>query len=337
MTVRVAVVGLGTMGRHHVRVLDEMEPVELVGVADANAQALARATQRRDYHGYTSLAELLEREQPELVVIAVPTSLHCEAAVMAMQAGAHVLVEKPIASSIPEARQIVAASKRYKRRIAVGHIERFNPAVVALKQRLDQEELGRVFRLNARRIGPFPVRIRDVGVVIDLATHDIDIARYLLASEPTRIYAETAQRIHTDHEDMLAALLRFEDGVVAQLDVNWLTPTKVREVSVTGERGMFQVNYLTQELVLYENNDADLANMDPISGVTEGRMLRFRIEPKEPLRAELENVVHSVAADCEPLVGPTAAFAALEIAETIVKAARAGTVVQMRHKLAATA
>jgi UDP-N-acetylglucosamine 3-dehydrogenase len=337
MTVRVAVIGLGTMGRHHVRVLDQMDEVALVGVADASAAALARATQRRDYHGYTNFREMLIRERPELVIVAVPTSLHREVALTAMQSGAHVLIEKPIASTVVEARQLVAASKRYNRRIAVGHIERFNPAIVALKQRLHEGQLGRVFRLHARRMSPFPARISDVGVVIDLATHDIDIARYLLGSEPIRIFAEASQRIHTGHEDMVAALLRFEDGVVAQLDVNWLTPTKIRELTVTGERGMFVVNYLTQELLLYENNDAEADSLDPIVGVTEGRMVRFKVDTKEPLRAELENVVHSVAADQDPLVGPADAYAALEIAQAIVRSARDATVVRLRRQLAETA
>jgi UDP-N-acetylglucosamine 3-dehydrogenase len=337
MTVRVAVIGLGTMGRHHVRVLDQMDEVALVGVADSSAAALARATQRRDYHGYTNFREMLIRERPDLVIVVVPTSLHREVALAAMQSGAHVLIEKPIASTLAEARQLVATSKRHNRRIAIGHIERFNPAIVALKQRLDEGQLGRVFRLHARRMSPFPARISDVGVVIDLATHEIDIARYLLGTEPTRIFAEASQRIHTGYEDMVAALLRFEDGVVAQLDVNWLTPTKIRELTVTGERGMFVVNYLTQELLLYENNDADVASMDPVIGVTEGRMVRFKVDTKEPLRAELENVVHCVAADRDPLVGPADAYAALEIAHAIVRSARTATVVRLRRQLAETA
>ena len=329
MTVRVGVIGLGVMGRHHTRILHDMDGVELLGVADANPTALSRTTRGRDIRGYTDFTQMLAQQSLDLVVIAVPTSLHREVAVAAMQAGVDVLIEKPIASSCAEALELIATAKAHSRRIAVGHIERFNPAVVALQKRLAAGELGRPFRLHARRMGPFPERIRDVGVVIDLATHDIDISRYLLRCEPRRIMAETAQRIHTDHEDMLSTLMRFEDNTLVQLDVNWLTPTKIREISVTGERGMFHVNYLTQELLLFENNDAEVTSLDPIVGVTEGRMVRFKIEPKEPLRAELENVVGAIEAGRDPLVGPHDAYAALEIAEAIVTAGRTGQVIEM--------
>jgi UDP-N-acetylglucosamine 3-dehydrogenase len=337
MTVRVGVVGLGVMGRHHARILSDMDGVELVGVADTNPVVLNRTTRGRQLRGFTDFLELLAQERPAIVVVAVPTGLHHSVALAAMQAGADLLIEKPIASTCAEALDLIEIARQLGRRIAVGHVERFNPAVVALKHRLDSGELGRVFRLHARRMGPFPARIRDVGVVIDLATHDIDVARYLLGAEPTRIFAETARRIHTDHEDMLSALLRFDDSTLVQLDVNWLTPTKIREISVTGERGMFLVNYLTQELLLFENNDAETNRLDPIVGVTEGRMVRFKVEPKEPLRAELEDVVAAIRDGREPLIGPRDAYAALEIAEAIVRSGRTGKVVMMPKRVAASA
>jgi predicted dehydrogenase len=337
MTVRVGVVGLGVMGRHHARILSDMDGVELVGVVDTNAAVLSRTIRGRDLRGYADFQQFLECERPALVVVSVPTGLHHSVALAAMQSGADLLIEKPIASTCVEALDLIETARQLVRRIAVGHVERFNPAVVALKHRLEAGELGRVFRLHARRMGPFPARIRDVGVVIDLATHDIDIARYLLAAEPTRIFAETARHIHTEHEDMLSALLRFDDSTLVQLDVNWLTPTKIREISVTGERGMFQVNYLTQELLLFENNDAETSRLDPIVGVTEGRMVRFKVEPKEPLRAELEDVVAAVRDGREPLIGPQDAYAALEIAESIVRSGRTGDVVLMHRRVAASA
>jgi len=191
-----------------------------------------------------------------------------------------------------------------------------------------------VFRLHARRLGPFPARIRDVGVVIDLATHDIDISRYLLGSEPNRIYAETARRIHTDHEDMLSALLRFENNALVQLDVNWLTPTKIRELTLTGECGMFHVNYLTQELSFFENNVTENGMPEQVASVTEGKMVRFKVQPKEPLRAELEDVVDAIQTNRSPLVGPSDAYKALEIAQAVVAAGRLGEVVMFSSNAA---
>jgi predicted dehydrogenase len=272
---------------------------------------------------------MLAREQFDLISIVVPTSLHREVATAALRAGANVLIEKPIASTVEEAHALMREADQCGRWIAVGHLERFNPAIVALHERVQRGDLGRVFRLHARRMGPFPARIRDVGVVIDLATHDIDVSRYLLSAEPTRIFAETARRIHTDHEDMLSALMRYDNNTVVQLDVNWLTPTKIREVTLTGECGMFFANYLTQELSFFENNITENGVLQPLPSVTEGKMVRFKIEPREPLRAELEDVVDAVLSQRLPLVGPTDACRALEIAQAIVASGKQEEVLHM--------
>ncbi len=334
MVVRAGVIGLGMMGRHHVRVLQEIDGAELIAIADPEPLTLAAAMRGRDLHGYLDYERMLADEQLDFVVIAVPTSLHRQVGGRAMRAGAHVLIEKPIAATIEEAQELMEVAERTGRWLAVGHIERFNPAIVALKERLAHGDLGRVFRLHARRLGPFPARIRDVGVVIDLATHDIDISRYLLGSEPNRIYAETARRIHTDHEDMLSALLRFENNALVQLDVNWLTPTKIRELTLTGECGMFHVNYLTQELSFFENNVTENGMPEQVASVTEGKMVRFKVRPKEPLRAELEDVVDAIQTNRSPLVGPSDAYKALEIAQAVVAAGRLGEVVMFSSNAA---
>lgn len=323
-------VGLGTMGRQHVRVLHDVAGAVPIAVADPSLAALANAVRGRELRPYLSHHEMLARERLDLAIIATPTSLHCEVAVDCLRAGVHVLIEKPIAANCLEARRIIDEARRSGRLVAIGHVERFNPAIVELSELLDRQELGHVFRLHARRLGPFPPRIRDVGVVIDLATHDIDIARSLLRSEPTRVYAETAQRIHTEHEDMLSALMRFDNNAVVLLDVNWLTPTKIRELSVTGEAGMFQVNYVTQELSFFENllPDATVGEQSIVS-VTEGKMVRFRVKQKEPLRAELEDMISAIADNRAPRVGPEDGYRALEIAEHIVRAGRSGEPLQV--------
>jgi len=226
---RAGVVGLGMMGRNHVRVWDEaVDGVELVAVADPEGDAVHRATQGRTAHGYASAEEMLAAESLDLLSIVAPTSLHLPIALAALNAGTHVLVEKPIAASREEAEEMIAAAKRAGRMLTVGHIERFNPAILELRRRLAAGELGRIFEIRATRLGPFPARIRDVGVVVDLAPHDLDVMRFLLGSDPVRVYAETEQRIHTDHEDLFVGLMKFANGAVGVLDINWLTPTKVR-------------------------------------------------------------------------------------------------------------
>jgi predicted dehydrogenase len=189
----------------------------------------------------------------------------------------HLLVEKPIALDVAEGRQIIAAAGRAGVQLMVGHIERFNPVVIALKQHLSDGELGRVFQIDAHRQGPSPDRIRDVGVVIDLAVHDLDVMRYVCGAEITRVYAETEQHIHSTREDLLTGIIRLSDGTIGTLRVNWLTPAKIRELYVTGERGMFRLDYLTQDLYFFENAVARGPEWDTLRvlrGVSEGRMIR---------------------------------------------------------------
>jgi predicted dehydrogenase len=255
----------------------------------------------------------------------VPTRGHLEVGQGALEHGLDVLVEKPIATNLSEGHALVESARRSKRRLAVGHVERFNPAVRELRRRMDAGEIGRVFQVHGQRQGPFPERIRDVGVVIDLATHDLDVMRTVLDCEVMRLHAETAQRIHTEHEDMLNALLRFENGVVGVLQVNWLTPTKIRRLSVLGEGGMLDVDYLTQELTQYKN--ADATSMDGarhLEGVSEGEVIHHAIAKGEPLRLELESFLKAVRGEGEIEVDGEDGLRALHLAEALIASAQEG-------------
>ncbi|MGB9724149.1 MAG: Gfo/Idh/MocA family oxidoreductase [Chloroflexia bacterium] len=301
---RSAVIGVGAMGIHHARVYNELEGVELVAVADADARRAEAAGRRFKVPFYTDYRQMLDREKPDLVSIAVPTSIHHRVALETIARGVHLLVEKPIASSLGEAEEMVHEARRQGVKLAVGHIERFNPAVVELKRRLAQGEAGRIFLIHARRLGPFPERVQDMGVVIDLAAHDLDVMLYLLEQEVERVYAETARWVHARHEDLLAGLLYFRNGTLGLLDINRLTPTKVRELAVTGEKGMFLVNYLTQDLYFYENTytAGNWDSLGLLKGVGEGNMVKLTIARKEPLRAELEAFVRAVESNEAPPV-----------------------------------
>jgi predicted dehydrogenase len=308
------------MGRNHVRVWDEsVDGVQLVAVADPDATALSRATQGRSLRGHRDAAAMFDEGGLDLVSVVAPTSHHLPVALAALEAGVHVLVEKPIAATRDEAERMIAAAADAGRILTVGHIERFNPAIRELRRRLAAGELGRVFEVHATRLGPFPARIRDVGVVVDLAPHDIDVMRYLLGSDPVRLYAETEQRIHTDHEDLFVGIMKFANGAVGVLDINWLTPTKKRTLSVTGERGMYVADYLTQDLVFYAN-PAD-------ASVAEGEVVRRHVERREPLAVELDEFARAVREGGPPPVDPREAMVALLLARTMVEAARRGAVI----------
>jgi len=321
---RAGVIGAGAMGRHHVRIYHDLDDVDLVAVADPDAARIADVARRYPARAYADYRDMLAEASLDMVSVAAPSQAHLAAALAAIEAGAHVLVEKPIAPTVAEGETIVAAATAAGVLLSVGHVERFNPAVIELKRRLASGELGRVFKIEARRLGPFPARVRDVGVVIDLATHDLDIMRWLIDQPVVRVSAETARRIHTSHEDLLAGHLRFADGTIGILNVDWLTPTKVRELSVTGERGLFVVNYLTQELRFYENDAADSRweALGVLTGVSEGNMTRLKVERREPLAAELAAFVAAVRAGGPPPVPGEDGLAALELAEALVEAGR---------------
>ncbi|HEX5039985.1 MAG TPA: Gfo/Idh/MocA family oxidoreductase [Candidatus Limnocylindria bacterium] len=332
-SLRAGVIGLGMMGRNHVRVWDEaIDGVDLVAVADPDPAAVRAATGGRRARGFDDPDRMLAEEELDLVSVVAPTRLHLPVALAALGAGAHVLVEKPIAATRDEALEMMRAAKAAGRLLTVGHIERFNPAIRELRRRLDGGELGRVFQIKATRLGPFPARIRDVGVVVDLAPHDLDIMRFLIGSEPVRIYAETERRIHTEHEDLFNGTMKFANGVVGVLDINWLTPSKRRSLTVTGERGMFLADYIAQDLVLFSNPEAaetwtQPGGSAPVASVSEGEMTRFSIRRQEPLVVELAEFAAAVRDGGPPPVEPRDAMIALLLARKMVESAESGQVI----------
>jgi len=319
---RVAVIGVGSMGFNHLRVYSELEGVEVVGISDVSAERLELLKARFQVPTYSDYRKLIEEQKPDAVSITVPTSEHEQVATFALRAGVHVLVEKPIASTVEEGQRLIDLAQEVDRKLMVGHIIRFNPAIQELKARLEAGELGKIFQIFCRRAGPFPARIRDVGVVVDLAPHDVDIMRFLTGMDPLRVFAETEQRIHTDHEDMLFGLLRFPHGITAALEINWLTPTKIRETLVLGEKGMFRVDDLLQDLYFFENSQASgelWAGIKSIRGVSEGKMIRYALKRQEPLKAEIEAFLDAVRNDTDVPVSGEDGLKALRLSLALVE------------------
>jgi predicted dehydrogenase len=327
---RAAVIGVGAMGRNHARVYQEIPDVDLIAVVDANPALAEESARLRGAQSYTDYRAMLAQVRPDVVTVAVPTQAHHDVVLDALEAGCHVLVEKPISATLDEGRRMIERAAALNRVLAVGHIERYNPAVIELKRRLDAGELGQVFQIHARRLGPFPSRVQDVGVVVDLAPHDLDIMRYVLGKEVRRLYAETEQELHTAHEDLFSGLVRFEGGVLGVLDINWLTPTKIREITVTGQRGMFLANLLTQDLYFYENDEAghlDWGHLSLLRGVAEGQMTRLRLRRREPLRVELEAFVAAARGEAGAIVNGEDGLMALQLAQALVRSGQEHQVV----------
>jgi predicted dehydrogenase len=273
---------------------------------------------------------MIDEASLDAIVIAAPTTSHLPLALAAIDRDIAVLIEKPLAATVDEAMQIAAAARRRGVPVQVGHVERFNPAVLELGRLIDAGWLSSIYAIASRRAGPFPARIRDVGVTIDLATHDVDILSWIAGERPSRVYAETAQRIHADHEDLLFGLLHFPSGATGMLDVNWLTPVKRRQLVVVGEEGMFELDYLTQRLTFTKATDT--TNPRLIQGYAptfEGEIAELPVESAEPLAAELDAFLRVVRTGGRPVVDAEDGLWAVAVATSLLSAAADGTAVDL--------
>jgi UDP-N-acetylglucosamine 3-dehydrogenase len=328
--VRVGLVGLGSMGRNHLRLLAGRADVELAAVADplpASLEAAPAGVAR-----WTDPAAMIRETSLDAVVIAAPTTLHASLTLAALGRGIAVLVEKPLSSTVEDGMAVVRAARGTGVPVQVGHIERFNPAVRELGRLLRDGWLSSVYAITSRRAGPFPTRIRDVGVTVDLATHDVDICSWIAGERPGRVHAETAQRIHASHEDLLFGLLHFPSGTVAQLDVDWLTPAKRRQLVVVGEEGMFELDYLTQRLTF--TRATDTTNPRLIAGYAptfEGDLAEIEVGTGEPLALELDAFVRVVREGGRPEVDAEDGLWAVGIATALLESARDRRVVELDH------
>lgn len=324
---RAGVIGLGMMGRHHARVLRSLDGVELVGVADALG----------DQHDVAQGVPVV-RSVDELIaigidtaVVAVPTALHEAVGTELAAAGVHALIEKPVAVDGQAARRLVAAFDRAGLVGAVGHIERYNPALQALRQRLDAGELGDVYQIVTRRQGPFPARIADVGVVKDLATHDIDSTSWIARSPFAHIGALAGTKSGRPHEDLVTVTGRLADGTMTSHLVNWLTPFKERLMIVTGDRGTFVADTLSADLTFHENGtvQTEWDQVAAFRGVSEGACTRFAIPKREPLLVEHEAFRDAVLGRPSDIVTLRDGLRTVLVAEAVLESSRNQQTVQI--------
>ena len=319
---RAGLVGLGMMGRHHARVLSSLTDVELVAVCDPMGDPHKAAGDRTVLK---TVKELIDTGI-DYAMIAAPTAFHEELALELADAGIHAMVEKPLAIDTQSAEKITAAFKAKGLVGAVGHIERYNPALQQLRIRLEKGELGDVYQIATRRQGPFPARIADVGVIKDLATHDIDLTAWVADSKFASISARTAHKSGRPHEDLVAATGLLANGIITSHLVNWLTPFKERLTIVTGERGTLVADTLTADLTLYTN--ASVATQwDSVSafrGVSEGEVVRYAFPKIEPLLVEHESfrdAVLGLPGATEKIVTMEQGLATVAVAQAMIESA----------------
>jgi UDP-N-acetylglucosamine 3-dehydrogenase len=303
------------MGRHHVRVYSELPQCELVGLADPDPakEALAEKHGTRYFTHYRALLE----QQPLLVTIAAPTTQHYPLACEALAAGCNLLIEKPICGDLAQARDLQHRAQAAGRSIAIGHIERFNPAVIELKRLIDTGELGEVLTVNNLRVGPYHGRILDTGIVLDLGTHDVDLISYLLGQRALSVFATATQRVH-NHEDHAVLQMAFPDGHTGIIETSWLAPYRARNVFVMGTEHFALCDLVNQLILVYEDN--------PEGGNLLGGLRA--VPPGEPLKNELASVVQCVMEGQPPICGAEDSIYALKVCRAALRSIEDGVAVQ---------
>ena len=324
---RAGLVGLGTMGRQHARVLGDLPGVELVGAIDPDPRARGAA------HSVSAVAGLSELVALgiDICVVAAPTLMHADIGLELADAGVHTLIEKPLAPDPASARLLADAFDDRRLVGCVGHIERYSPALRALRARLAQGELGPVFQIATRRQGPFPARIRDVGVVMDLATHDIDVTHWVTGSRYRTVAAFAGRPSGRTHEDLVAVSGLLCDGTVTSHLVNWLSPIKERVFAVTGQRGCLVADTLATELWYHRNGSVTMADPHdpPFHGASEGDLIRYAVGKREALVTELENFRDAVLGKPADIVTMRQGVETVEVATAVLAVSGDGGAVRV--------
>jgi predicted dehydrogenase len=245
---KIALVGLGVMGRNHYRVLSALPDAEVVGLCDNQVEAF------EGQKVWPDLEPMLEAVNPDAVVIATPTFLHHDMALLCAKKGVkRLFIEKPVAASEAEAQSLLEQLPA-DTLVAVGHVERFNPVITALKKELADKE---VYSLAITRVGPFPPRIADVGILTDLAVHDVDLIRFITGKEVVGSHIFASKKIHNHHEDNAVLSFELESHVIATITTNWLTPYKKRKIEVATPEGYFEADLMSQELRVFSSYSAN--------------------------------------------------------------------------------
>jgi len=313
--VNVGVIGVGAMGYNHARVYSKLENANFMAVSDLMREKSEEVSKKYNVMSFVDYEKILELPEIDAVSVCVPTTHHYQVVMDAIENEKHVLVEKPISFTLKEAKKMVKFAKKKGVKLATGHVERFNPAVQKTKELIESGVIGDVVSLSAKRVGPFPPRIKDVGVAVDLAIHDIDVMFYLLDSPVAQIYANMGSILDKcEYEDHAEIMTQFRNGVIGILEVNWLTPYKRRELEITGVDGIISIDYIDQSVDVYGKfaQNVDIAH-------------------KEPLKEELNSFLHSIIDDKKPKITGEDGIYALKVVLAAMKSAKDNSPVKINE------
>ncbi len=304
LLIRVGVIGTGAMGQNHVRIYSEIEGVELAGISDVDQKRVEAMAAQFKTKAFTDYKKMFA-EGLDAVSVVVPTKLHTQVVLDALDTGMDVLVEKPIADTTENAELMIEAAKKAGKILMVGHIERFNPAVIKLKEIIDSGTLGKIVSISTKRVGPYNPRIRDVGVILDIGVHDIDVISYLYGKRINSVYAIAGADIHS-FEDHASIILRMDHNFAGVVETNWLTPHKVRQLTAIGLKGVAYLDYINQTVQLHDNE----------------WIRKAKVEPSEPLKNELTYFIDCVAKGKDPKPCGEDGKHALEVAMAAIRSYR---------------
>ena len=310
----VAVIGCGNMGQIHVRAYEALEEASLVAVCDPNIDHVQSAMKNDKLRHYSTVADMLEHEALDAVSICVPTSQHFDVATQCMDKNISVLVEKPIAKSMDEATALVAYAKQKNVTLTVGHIERFNPAILKAKAFIDNGHLGTIHAIHCKRYGPFPKQIKDADVMLDVAVHDIDIAQFLVNSTLVKTTTFTHHIHCDDRADYGHLMLKFEPNLMVNIHVSWAFPFKKREVEIIGDKGIAIIDCIKQSLSYYPVNVDKGTDYVALPVVDE---TVIEVVKKDPIIEECRSFLNAVKHNSPPFVCPEQATEALSLALSI--------------------
>jgi UDP-N-acetylglucosamine 3-dehydrogenase len=324
---RIGVIGTGSMGKNHVRVCSETENVILVGVVDKDKKTAENISKRFDIKAFLDYKEIL----PEIdaAIVSTPTITHYDIVMDLLNNGKHVLVEKPICDTIKKAGELVEKAEKNNLVLAVGHIERHNPATKFVKDSIVEGKFGDLITLTSRRVSNFPGRIKDVGVMMDLGIHDIDIM-YFLAGDVKSVYAKAGKfNKNIDYEDHANIILNFENEVCGIIEVNWLTPMKIRKMFLTCSENFVEIDYIEQSVKISSSSFKKINEMDLYHVPIQYNVNQVALEKKEPLKNEINDFINSIQTDKKPLASGKDGLMALKIAEAAEKSCKKGLEVKI--------
>ena len=319
---QVGLIGLGMMGRNHLRVLNNLPGVSLAGVYDPLGDSTGAV---KPGLMVESISQLIPKNL-DYCVVAVPTIYHEDVALEVIDMGVNVFVEKPVAHSSQSAIKIQSALANAHLVGAVGQIERYNPALSKARELISNGLLGNIYEVFTRRQGWHPTRIADVGVVKDLATHDIDLTSWITNKKYKKISAFTGYHSGKEHEDIVSITAMMEDGVVANHIIDWLSPNKIRETRILGEKGCLIADTLNVKLAFYPNA---LYDPNEFKGVVDGNITYYKLDKKEPLLSEHEAFRDYIIGDSSNVATIESGVEVLRVCEAVLKSAKTGNSVSL--------